>query len=76
MSKHIETRRKVKAIHSVSEFNILLENTILTEDEKALMRMHYLEKKDFRFIGDKLGYAEITMKRWHAKILEKISSVL
>lgn len=76
MTKHCETRRKVRAITTKKEFNDLLEKCILTEGETALMRMHYLDGKDFRFIGDKLGFSEQTMKVWHHRILERISCML
>lgn len=48
----------------------------LSQEEKELMRLHYLENKDFCYIGDQLGYSEITMKRWHKKILRKLNKVL
>lgn len=76
MTKHCETRRKVRAITTKKEFNDLLEKCILTEYETALMRMHYLEDKDFRYIGDKLGFAEQTMKKWHNRILAKVAEIL
>ena len=40
MSKHIETRRKLKSIVLKSDFEHLLDICIMTEEDKALMRMH------------------------------------
>lgn len=76
MTEHIQTRRKVFNISGVKTFNELLDSCTLSDDEKALMRMHYIEKKDFRFIGDMLGYSEVTMKRWHQKILKKLNKLI
>lgn len=76
MSTHIETRSKLKEIHRVQSLNELLDSCVLSNEEKQLIRMHYIEDKDFRYIGDFLGYSEITMKRWHKRILRKLNSLL
>lgn len=70
------TQDKVRQIPRVSTFNALLEECTISQEEKELMRLHYLENKDFCYIGDQLGYSEITMKRWHKKILRKLNKVL
>ena len=76
MSEHIETRRKIKGIASVSSFYSLIDNTVLTSTEKQILILHYIDGKDFRFIGDTLGYSESTIKKKHRKILAKLSKVL
>lgn len=76
MSEHIETRRKLKDIYSIQSFEDLLESCILTEEDKTILRLHYLKGKDFRFIADELGYAESTIKRHHKKILLKLNNML
>lgn len=76
MSEHIETRRKLQNIYSIQNFEDLLESCILTEDDKTILRLHYLKGKDFRFIADELGYAESTIKRHHKKILCKLNKML
>lgn len=75
MSEHIDTRRKIQDISSVKTFEELLENCILTDEDKVLMRLHYLNGKDFRFIGDSLGFSESTIKRRHKKILQKLNKM-
>ena len=75
MSEHIDTRRKIQDISSVKTFEELLENCILTDEDKMLMRLHYLNGKDFRFIGDYLGFSESTIKRRHKKILQKLNKM-
>jgi RNA polymerase sigma factor (sigma-70 family) len=76
MTKHIETRRKIKDIASVSSFNELIEAATLTDDDKRILKMHYLSGYDFRMIGDALGYSESTIKRRHKKALTKIGKIL
>lgn len=75
-SKHIETRRLLKAIPTKKEFESILDQSTLTPDDQILLRMHYLEGKDFRFIGDTLGFSESTIKYRHQKALRKIGDII
>ena len=69
---HIETRRKLKKIPLVKDFNYIVDRCTLSEEEKEILRMHYIEKKNLAFIGDKLGYSERTIKAKHKACLLKI----
>ena len=75
MSCHIDMRRKLKGIPEVSRFDDLLERSTLTDEDKTILRLHYLKGKDFRYIGDTLGYAEVTIKKRHAKALDKLNKL-
>ena len=75
MSENVETRKKLKGIASITAFDTLLEESTLSELDKQILRLHYLEEKDFRYIGDILGYAEITIKKRHLKALKKLSEL-
>lgn len=74
--RHNETRRKLKEIASVKEFESVLDRCTMTEDERQMMILHYIQGKDFRFIGDTLGFSESSIKRKHRKVLAKISVIL
>ena len=76
MSEHIDTRKKLKGIASVSSFYSLINSATLSQTDKQLLILHYIDGKDFRFIGDTLGYSESTIKKKHRKILAKLSKVL
>jgi RNA polymerase sigma factor (sigma-70 family) len=76
MSKHIDTRRKIKEIADISSFNSLINNTVLSDIDKQILILHYLQEKDFSYIGDMLGYSESTIKKRHKKILAKLSRIL
>ena len=65
---HIETRRALKEIPLVSEFDAVLARCTLNDEDKAILRMHY--------IGDSLGFSERTIKERHRESLRKISHVL
>nr|DAM26818.1 MAG TPA: ECF sigma factor [Caudoviricetes sp.] len=75
LSEHLETRKKLKDIPDLSRFDDLLERSTLTDEDKKILRLHYLKGKDFRYIGDLLGYAEVTMKKRHIKALSKLSKL-
>lgn len=75
MSEHIETRKKVKAIPDIKSFDDLLERSTLGDEDKEILRLHYLKKKDFRYIADTLGYVEGTIKKRHIKALKKLNKL-
>lgn len=75
-SLHVQTRHKIQELCSIKSFEDVLNSCILTDEEKELMRLHYLKGKDFRYIADTLGFSESTIKRKHRKILVKIGNLL
>lgn len=76
MTEHIKTRKVIKDIATVSTFEEILAVSTLSEEDKYIMRQHYLHGKDFAFIADSLGYAEITIITKHRKIIKKLSKIL
>ena len=76
MKSHIDTRRKIKNIGKLADFEELLAAGIFTDEEKQIMRMHYLKGQTFGYIGDILGYSEAAIKRKHLKILDKIVMII
>lgn len=66
MDKHnAKTRKKLKQISSVKDFESLIEQTMLSEEEQKTMA----------FIADELGMSEITVKKKHSKMLMKIGKM-
>ena len=76
MSDHIETRRKLRSIYDVRTFEDLLGCCMLTDEEKELLKLHYLRGKDLGYIADMLGYSESTIKRKYQKALTKIHKLI
>lgn len=76
MSEHIDTRNKLKGIADISSFTSLINSSTLSDIDKQIVVLHYIDEKDFRYIGDMLGYSESTIKRRHKKALIKISKLL
>lgn len=75
-SAHIETRRKLQSVPLVSGFEQILESVTISDEDKEILRRHYLKGQDFRLIGDAMGYSERTIKARHKSALRKISSAL
>lgn len=76
MTEHIVTHKKLKDIPTLTSFNELLELSTLSPIDKQILRMHYLDDKNFAYIADSLGYAEITVITRHKKALQKLKKIL
>lgn len=76
MSEHIQARNAIKGLADVQRFDDLLSRCMLSPVDKAILRMHYLEEKDLRFIADFLGYSESTIKKRHVKAIAKLYRLL
>jgi len=76
MSKHIEIKHKVKNINRKTDFYNLLEESMLNETEKQMMKMYYVENKTLDYIADELGYSEQGIAKMHKRILKRIESLL
>ena len=76
MTEHIKTRGKLKQIPTKVEFYSLIENAMLSDKEKQLMCMYYVERKDFDFIADELGYSKAGVIKMHQRILKRIEALL
>mgnify|MGYP002706010792 FL=1 len=70
------TRKRLKDIGSIEEFNDLLERTMLSIEEKQILILYYKEQKTLTYIADFLGMSEITVKRKPKKLLMKIGKLL
>lgn len=76
MSDHIKTRNKLKSIPKVSTFMELLDSCTLSDEDKEIIKLHYVQHKNLGYIADMLGYSESAIKKKHKKILCKISKIL
>ena len=76
MSKHIDIKHKVKSINKKVDFYNLLDEIILTENEKKMMILYYVEGKSIEYIADELGYSVQGISKMHKRILSKLESLL
>lgn len=76
MSAHTDTRKKLKQIPKVSTFCELLDSCTLSDEDKLITKLHYIQNKNLGYIADTLGYSESAIKKKHSKILKKLSKIL
>lgn len=72
MSDHIEIRKRLRNITSVAEFEKLLNSRMITDIDKKILKMHYVDNKPLSYIGDMLGYSESYVKKRHRYILRRL----
>lgn len=70
------TQHNLKEIPDIKTFEELIEQLTISEEDKTLMRLHYIEDKNFAYIADVLGYSESWVKRKHLRILKKLDKIL
>lgn len=75
-SDHIKTRQKIKDIAEVKTFDELIERCMLTDEDKFILREHYLHGRSFQSIAMQLNYSEDTIKHRHQKMLKKIQQII
>lgn len=69
-------RNELKNISNISTFNSLLDNLMLSDEDKDIMRLIYVKKKNLSYIADTFGYSESTIKNRHKKVLKLITNLL
>ena len=69
------TRDKIKNIPTIKDFDDLLSQTMLNDDDIKIMEMIYKDRLPLGVIADKLCMSESTVKRKHKRILVKMSKM-
>ena len=70
-----ELRAKKKAlinIRTIEEYNSFMDNIKLSDEQRKKANKAFINGYDYRYIGDKLGYSERTIKAKMSKILSKL----
>ncbi len=74
--KNAKVRKKLKQIESVRDFESIVNQTMLSEEEKRILWLHYKEQKTMTYIADELGMSESNVKKKHRKLLMKVGKVV
>lgn len=74
MTEHVKIKRKLK--EDIKTFDDMMRCKYLSEEEKQLAMMIYIDRKDYRLIGDTIGISESTVKKRHKDLIKKISKIL
>lgn len=69
------TRDKIKNITTIKDFDDLLSQTMLNDDDIKIMEMIYKDRLPLGVIADRLCMSESTVKRKHKRILVKMSKM-
>lgn len=75
-TEHLETRKRLRDIVEIRTFSDLLDRCILSDEDRKIMDLHYLQNKDLSYIADLLGYSEGTIKKRHRRVLKKLNKIL
>lgn len=74
MTEHCKIKRKLKS--DIKTYADILNSPYISDKEKELMDMIYIQKYDYMFIGDYLGVSESTVKKRHKDLIKKIGKIL
>lgn len=74
--KRLEIRRKLREISVKQDMLDLLDKVLLSEREREVIIMFYIDKKQMMDIADDIGVSEPTILKDHAKALDKIGKVI
>lgn len=69
---HIEARNRLKKIELIEDFESLLDMCILSDEDKTILRMVYLQHKTMDCVADELGFSGKTIKNRHKEALRKM----
>ena len=76
MTEHMKVKKRVQKIDKRSTFNSILEDSMLSEKEKEMMKMYYIEKKSFDYIADEMGYSKAGILKMHKRALNKLENLI
>lgn len=76
MTEHIKTKHKLQSIPTKLEFNALLDSIVLSDKERQMMQLFYVERKDFDYIADVMGYTKSGIIRMHKRVLKRIEALI
>lgn len=74
--QYIAFRKEIASIPDRKTFNELLDETMLTDEERNIAMLYYCQGKDLHYICDTLGYSYTTIKRRFNKITRKLGNLL
>ena len=73
--KTARARKGLKNIETVEDLENVLEQIMMSEEEKVLLRLHYKDNKTLAYIADELGMSEANVKKIHRKLLLRINKL-
>lgn len=65
-------KNELKSLKTLSDYHDFIGNLLLTEEERKICDMVFVEGRTYLWIGEDLGLSESTVKRRVSKILDKL----
>lgn len=70
-----KTKDKIKNISDIRDFESLLSRAMITDEQRKILRMIYVEGKPIDVIADEIGLSERTVSNRHSNALKKIGNM-
>lgn len=74
MTEHINLKHRIEKMRK-SEIRALLDNVVLSEEERKVIEMIYLERKSLGYIADVTGYSESGIKKIHSRVIKRMDNL-
>lgn len=71
-----QARARLREVPQISTLLSILDDCAITETDRNIIIMHYVNGYNFDFIADSLGYSVSAIKKKHKRILDKISKII
>jgi DNA-directed RNA polymerase specialized sigma subunit len=75
-SEHIKRRHLIEDDLTYQISPELIAECRLSQEERTLLKLRYIDGKDFGFIADTIGWTTVTTCRHHVKALQKIHRLI
>lgn len=72
MTEHINRKHTLMSM-TKAELIALLDQIVLSEDERRVMELIYLKRKPLGYVADIMGYSESGIKKIHCRIIKRIN---
>lgn len=76
MTDHMKARQYLKSIGKASELQKILDEFILSDEDRLIMELCYIQRKPLDYIADVLGFSVSCVKKRHHRILCRISNYI
>lgn len=76
MTDHMKARAYLQSIGKASELREILGEYVLSDEDRLIMDMIYIQKKPLDYVADMLGFSVSCVKKRHHKILCRISNYI
>lgn len=74
MTEHIRRKHILEGM-SRTEIEKLLDETVLSEEERELMTLLYLKRKPLGYVADIMGFSESGTKKMHQRIIKRMTNL-